>query len=239
MGNSIKELVGKRLFALRGDSTLDEIAANLNKRLGYNSFTKQKLSKVENGGQEVNYEDLIALAKEYAVSTDYLLGLSETRLPESMGTVEYTGLTVEAANYLHSMHVADETRTKKSATPMCEMISEFLCHCSATFQDMYFLYLTTKDMSTFKPRLGLLTEEQDAKMQYRAYMMANKYYGTCEIVSGKNYLLYKTERIVNRMREAVAKTVRLSDAVKACDKMSAENAAREYEIVKRKRSTDK
>ena len=148
MGNSIKELVGKRLFALRGDSTLDEIAANLNKRLGYNSFTKQKLSKVEKGGQEVNYEDLIALAKEYAVSTDYLLGLSEARLPESMGTVEYTGLTVEAANYLHSMHVADETRTKKSATPMCEMISEFLCHCSATFQDMYFLYLTTKDMST-------------------------------------------------------------------------------------------
>ena len=239
MGNSIKELVGKRLFALRGDSTLDEIAANLNKRLGYNSFTKQKLSKVENGGQEVNYEDLIALAKEYAVSTDYLLGLSETRLPESMGTVEYTGLTVEAANYLHTMHVADETRTKKSATPMCEMISEFLCHCSAAFQDMYFLYLTTKDMSAFNPRLGLLTDEQDAKMQYRAYMMANKYYGMCEIVSGKNYLRYKTEQIVNKMREAVARTIKFSDAVKACDKMTIENAEREYEIIKRKRPSEK
>lgn len=167
------------------------------------------------------------------------LGLSETRLPESMGTVEYTGLTVEAANYLHTMHITDETRTKKSATPMCEMISEFLCHCSVAFQDMYFLYLTTKDMSAFKPRLGLLTNEQGAKMQYRAYMMANKYYGMCEIVSGKNYLRYKTEQIVNKMREAVARTIKLSDTVKACDKMAIENAEREYEIIKRKRPSEK
>lgn len=68
-------------------------------------------------------------------------------------------------------------------------------------------------------------------MQYRAYMMANKYYGTCEIVSGKNYLRYKTEQIVNKMREAVARTIKLSDAVKACDKMAIENAEREYEII--------
>ena len=122
---------------------------------------------------------------------------------------------------------------------MCEMISEFLCHCSAAFQDMYFLYLTTKDMSAFKPRLGLLTDEQDAKMQYRAYMMANKYYGMCEIVSGKNYLRYKTEQIVNKMREAVARTIKFSDAVKACDKMTIENAEREYEIIKRKRPSEK
>ena len=72
MGNNIKELVGKRLFVLRGDSTLEEIAANLNKRLGYNSFTKQKLSKVEKGGQEVNYEDLIATLFQLITSWDCL-----------------------------------------------------------------------------------------------------------------------------------------------------------------------
>ena len=239
MENNIKEFVGKRLIALRGELTQEDIAAKVSEKLGGSGCTKQKISKIENGRQEASYDDLIAFAQIYAVSTDYLLGLSETRLPESMGTVEYTGLTVEAANYLHTMHLADEARAKKSTPTMCEMISEFLYHSSRAIHDMYFLYLTTKDMSTFKPTLTLLTDEQDAKMQYRAHMMANKYYGTCEIVSGINYLLYKTERIVNRMREAVAKTVRLSDAVKACDKMSAENAAREYEIVKRKRSTDK
>lgn len=239
MENNIKEFVGKRLIALRGELTQEDIAAKVNEKLGGSGCTKQKISKIENGRQEASYDDLIAFAQIYAVSTDYLLGLSETRLPESMGTVEYTGLTVEAANYLHTMHVADATRTKKSATPMCEMISEFLCHCSAAFQDMYFLYLTTKDMSAFKPRLGLLTDEQDAKMQYRAYMMANKYYGMCEIVSGKNYLRYKTEQIVNKMREAVARTIKFSDAVKACDKMTIENAEREYEIIKRKRPSEK
>ena len=46
-----------------------------------NSFTKQKLSKVENGGQEVNYEDLIALAKEYAVSVSYTHLTLPTTMP--------------------------------------------------------------------------------------------------------------------------------------------------------------
>ena len=113
MENNIKELVGKRLITLRGELTQEDIAAKVNEKLG-GGCTKQKISKIENGKQEASYDDLIALAQIYAVSTDYLLGLSEERLPESMGTVEYTGLTVEAANYLHTMHLADEARAKKS-----------------------------------------------------------------------------------------------------------------------------
>lgn len=101
-----------------GELTQEDIAAKVNEKLG-GGCTKQKISKIENGKQEASYDDLIALAQIYAVSTDYLLGLSEERLPESMGTVEYTGLTVEAANYLHTMHLADEARAKKSEPLRC------------------------------------------------------------------------------------------------------------------------
>ena len=140
MENNIKELVGKRLITLRGELTQEDIAAKVNEKLG-GGCTKQKISKIENGKQEASYDDLIALAQIYAVSTDYLLGLSEERLPESMGTVEYTGLTVEAANYLHTMHLADEARAKKSTPTMCEMISEFLYHSSRAIHDLSLIHI--------------------------------------------------------------------------------------------------
>lgn len=238
MGDNTKEAVGLRLKDLRGKSTLEEISTRANEVLGHGVFDRQRLSKIERGKQTANYEDLAALAKVYAVSTDYLLGLSETRLPESMGAVEYTGLTGEAANYLHNLHVADQLRDKKpsSEMSMCEMISEFLYHSSGAMQNLYFLYHRTKDMSAFKPSLNALTGETDARMQMRTYAMANKYYGACKILSGKSYLLYEFERISHDLREAVAKTANLPNALKVCDTMARENAMREFEIIKKQDS---
>ena len=59
------------------------------------SVTSSVISAYENGIRQPSYEALIKLARLYGVSTDYLLGVSPKRSPESQHLVSLDGLTPE------------------------------------------------------------------------------------------------------------------------------------------------
>ena len=68
----LKKQVGERLKNARRDIglTQTEIAKEMH-------MTQQQYSRFENGKFELNYGQLIFLAKKYDISIDYLLGLNE------------------------------------------------------------------------------------------------------------------------------------------------------------------
>lgn len=63
----------KRLYDLRTDNDLrqEDVAKILN-------TTKQNYGMYENGKRKLSIEDLLKLAEFYKVSTDYLLGVTDT-----------------------------------------------------------------------------------------------------------------------------------------------------------------
>lgn len=81
-----------------GKQTMSEVEAATGVR-------KSKISDLENDSErDIGYTNIIALAKHYGVSTDYLLGISDTRSinTEVKAVMQYTGLTEDNVNYLHN-----------------------------------------------------------------------------------------------------------------------------------------
>ena len=77
MANMLSDTTGRRITGLREreDMTLDELAA----KIGINATT---LGRIEKGQtQKINSDVLVALAREFNVSTDFLLGL--TSIPQA------------------------------------------------------------------------------------------------------------------------------------------------------------
>ena len=68
----------RRLYDLRIDNDLRQcdVARVL-------SVTKQAYCLYENGKRDLPVEHLVALARYYGVTTDYILGISEIKTPKS------------------------------------------------------------------------------------------------------------------------------------------------------------
>lgn len=87
----------RKLRLERGWSQVD-LAKKLN-------VTKQSVSNWENDNIQPSIEMLVKLAREFSVSTDYLLGLEDRRY------LEITGLTDEAVGHIQLV-VADLAQKK-------------------------------------------------------------------------------------------------------------------------------
>lgn len=81
--------------------TQDELAAKIGK-------TKQSVSQYVNGDSEPGYETLAKIADFFSVSTDYLLGISNIKTPDTtaQAVIEYTGLSEDNISTLHRMRKA-------------------------------------------------------------------------------------------------------------------------------------
>ena len=81
--------------------TQDELAAKIGK-------TKQSVSQYVNGDSEPGYETLVKIADFFSVSTDYLLGISNIKTPDTtaQAVIEYTGLSEDNISTLHRMRKA-------------------------------------------------------------------------------------------------------------------------------------
>lgn len=66
---------GKKLRDLRGDTKQTEAAAELG--IKYSTYAMYEVDR-----REPSFETLVAIAKHYGVSTDYLLGLTECKSPD-------------------------------------------------------------------------------------------------------------------------------------------------------------
>lgn len=93
-----------------------ESGAALARAIGKKSKTINYIILGENG---LSTDTLVAIAKHFGVSTDYLLGLSDvkTASAEVRTISEYTGLTAESINALHYLHSAPEEVLAKSKDP--------------------------------------------------------------------------------------------------------------------------
>lgn len=82
------------------------------------SISKSTLSDIENNKRDPGAEIICTLAKHYGVSTDYLLGLSDIKTPETtaQAVIRYTGLSEANVNTLHDMaqNTGNEVVTKKN-----------------------------------------------------------------------------------------------------------------------------
>lgn len=72
---------GDKIRNLREDQDLNQ--TQLGKAVG---MTQRKISYIECGKYEPNIGDIIALCKYFKVSSDYLLGLSETNAKKENNT---------------------------------------------------------------------------------------------------------------------------------------------------------
>lgn len=80
--------LGTKLRELRTQNDWTQVYVA--KKIG---VTSSVVSAYENGVRQPSYEALIKLASLYGVSTDYLLGISPRRSPESQHLVSLDGLT--------------------------------------------------------------------------------------------------------------------------------------------------
>ena len=97
--------IGTRLRDLRQKKNLrqEQVAAIIGVKKG-------AVSAYENGSRQPSYDILISLARLYRASTDYLLGLTDTRNPDVSGLEEQE---VEVLCELVSIMVAKNDRLKE------------------------------------------------------------------------------------------------------------------------------
>lgn len=104
MCNNLEETTAlqKRLVKLRKNNKLKQ--KELGEILG---VTRQTISAYERGEKTPNIHQIIKLANQFGVTSDYLLGLSEqSQLNALQETCAYTGLSKETLDYLHQLKVA-------------------------------------------------------------------------------------------------------------------------------------
>ncbi len=119
------DATGRRITGLREheDMTLEELAA----RIGINATT---LGRIEKGQtQKIGSDVLIAIAREFNVSTDFLLGL--TNIPERKNyDVSELGLSAQAVRNLYTQRVNTDVVNRLLEHPrfatLTAMIAQYL-----------------------------------------------------------------------------------------------------------------
>lgn len=95
---------GERLLTLREqrNETQEQLAKAIN-------ITRQSLSRYETNERTPNIDLIYRIAKHYEISSDYLLGLTEspTIEPTKSAAEKYIGLSPEATEYLADMQNCD------------------------------------------------------------------------------------------------------------------------------------
>lgn len=119
------ETIGRRITGLRErrDMTLEELAANV----GVNATT---LGRIEKGQtQKVGSDVLTALAREFQVSADYLLGLTDIPDRKNYG-IGALGLSAQAARNLYTGRVNVDVVNRLLEQPrfplLTAMIAQYL-----------------------------------------------------------------------------------------------------------------
>ncbi|MCD8010943.1 MAG: helix-turn-helix transcriptional regulator [Lachnospiraceae bacterium] len=108
-----------RLLALRGHKTQKEVAADI-------GMTAASIGYYENGNRKPDITVLLKLAKYYNVSCDYLLGISDTKSPDTntQGFMGKTGLSEKAIEKIYDLN------TKNYATGNIDTLSLLIEDCN-------------------------------------------------------------------------------------------------------------
>lgn len=96
MGERFKD--ARTVYNQHGKQSIDAVSKAV-------TISKSTLSDIENDTRDPGAKVISVLAKHYGVSTDYLLGLSDIRTPETtaQAVICYTGLSEDNVKTLHEM----------------------------------------------------------------------------------------------------------------------------------------
>lgn len=117
----IADTTGRRIIGLREreDMTIEELAA----KIGVNATT---LGRIEKGQtQKISSDVLVALAREFSVSTDFLLGL--TNIPDRKNyAVGELGLSAQAVQSLYTQRVDPDVVNRLLEHPRFAMLTAMI-----------------------------------------------------------------------------------------------------------------
>ncbi len=135
----------ERLAALRKESGLNQkdFAASI-------GVEASKYNKWETGANRPDYEMVCMLADRFNVSTDYLLGQSESKRPENVLLVSELGLTEECIRQIKSF----KTR------PIVDVITHEPLSKQCTFLDVLNKVIPTQAFMSFLTELAVLSDPQ-------------------------------------------------------------------------------
>lgn len=119
--DNVTEIFSLRLKALRGDKSQDEVSKGI-------GISRGALSYYESGDRKPDINTLYALAKYYGVSTDYLLGLSDTPSlsPEIKGICDKFGISDKALEHLEFLARGSEKLFDENCEPDQGIIWSYL-----------------------------------------------------------------------------------------------------------------
>ena len=110
-----RETPGQRIRNLREAAFITQ--KDFAERIG---VAPSQLSRIESGETKTISSDiLIAIATEFDVSTDYLLGLSENRFPQNIGIGKILGLSDEAIEIIQNINEPEFSDNLISISESC------------------------------------------------------------------------------------------------------------------------
>lgn len=101
--SEFSQKLGQRIMSLRGEMSQEKLGELC-------GVSREIIQHWERGSRQIKAENLMELAKALDVSADYLLGLSDCPSPtmEEQAICEYTGLSIEALQNLHTRIRGDD-----------------------------------------------------------------------------------------------------------------------------------
>lgn len=119
----------KGVFPVRLKELMEQVPKTSQKMLAdVLGVTRQAVANYQCGQSSPSWDAIAKIAKHFNVSSDYLLGLSDVRTPETeLRTVcEYTGLSENAISSLIHINSLDEKRKAEDRIFIANIISQML-----------------------------------------------------------------------------------------------------------------
>lgn len=114
---SLEREIGQRIMLLRGEETQETLA-------GCVCVSREVIQHWERGTRHIKAGHLVALARHFGCSVDYLLGLASEKSPEMdvRGAIKLTGLSEGAIDFL--MGLNDEGRYYQAQREVLSLLFE-------------------------------------------------------------------------------------------------------------------
>lgn len=115
---TIEQRIGRRIWDLRGSESQSELAEAV-------GVSREIVQHWERGSRHIKADNIVALARHFGVTTDYLLCMTNERAatPEEQAIVDYTGLTESSVKALHNLNESSSIEREFRQTVINRLLS--------------------------------------------------------------------------------------------------------------------
>lgn len=187
--------LGEKIKEIRKENNLNQ--SEFGKLFG---LTQNTITNIENDKRLPTYEILTEISKQFNVSTDYLLGVSEAKTSniELKAICDYTGLTEEAVNKLHEMLVIDDENYNINSKFINDFLSSSLFNTLLIFNDT----LNNLEKNLLY-HLSIFFEDKEKAKEIKEKI--GSIYPLAEIFNKRELILYRNQKNINTYFEQLTK----------------------------------